>query len=90
MKEITLAIEKMVGEGRGLGYLDGKAVFIRYALPGEVVKALITSSRKDYDTAKLIDVLQPSPRRVPAPCALFTHCGGCQLQHADYPCQLEM
>lgn len=37
----------------------------------------------------ITEIHQPSPLRVEMPCSVFGTCGGCQLQHMDYPAQLE-
>jgi len=60
------------------------------ALPGEVVSVRIVERKREYAFAEAVEVLSPSPRRVDPPCEAFGKCGGCQLQHADYPYQLEM
>ncbi len=36
----------------------------------------------------ITEIHRPSPLRVQAPCPVFGECGGCQLQHLDYPAQL--
>ena len=69
----------------GMGVL-----FVRWALPGEVVSVRLVERRRDYAFAEAVEVLSPSPRRVDPPCEVFGECGGCQMQHADYPYQLEM
>jgi|GEM_PF-189133 len=38
----------------------------------------------------IVQVLEPSPWRVEAPCPHFGACGGCQFQHIDYARQLEI
>ncbi|MEP2642611.1 class I SAM-dependent RNA methyltransferase [Roseobacter sp.] len=62
---------------QGDGVADGP-LFAPLTLPGETVTGRV-------DGAKLCDVkvVQPSDRRVAAPCRHFKSCGGCQLQHAD-------
>jgi 23S rRNA (uracil1939-C5)-methyltransferase len=67
--------------GEGIGRIEGQVVFVPYALPGEVIEIRIMERRKNFSRGKLIKVLEPSPDRVEPPCAYFTACGGCQLQH---------
>jgi len=67
----------------------GKTVFIAGALPGERVSFRRVSFHKSHDEAELIEVLEPSPRRVTPRCAHFGVCGGCALQHLDPAAQLE-
>jgi 23S rRNA (uracil1939-C5)-methyltransferase len=61
----------------------GKTVFIAGALPGERVTFRRRGFHKSHDEAELIEVLEPSPRRVTPRCAHFGVCGGCALQHLD-------
>ena len=69
--------------------LDGQAVFVRHALPGEKVRCRITEVRPSYLRADAIQVLESSPDRVPAPCphAGPGKCGGCDWQHASLEAQ---
>ncbi len=86
-----LTIEKPVYGGYGLARGgDGGVVLVSGALPGEVVDAEILARKKDYAVARTVAVAVPSPHRVAPPCTAYGACGGCRLQHADYPCQLAM
>jgi 23S rRNA (uracil1939-C5)-methyltransferase len=83
-----LSIVKLVAGGDGLGFIDGKAVFVPGTLPGEVVRVRRTQRHKDFDRAVLVEVLTPSPHRVAPPCRLAGTCGGCDWLHIGYPEQL--
>lgn len=85
-----LSIEGINHQGEGVARLDGRAVFVPYALPGERVKACITSTKKRLAYAAAVDVLSPSPYRAAPRCPFFGSCGGCDLQHASYSYQLEL
>lgn len=76
-------------EGRGIAHLDGKAVFIDDALPGERVEWLRVKRGQNFDEGKLERILQPSPDRVEPRCAHFGVCGGCALQHLSAERQIE-
>ena len=75
-------------DGRGVARVDGKAVFIEGALPGERVRFRVFKSRRQMDEAGLVDVLTASPDRVVPRCAHFGVCGGCALQHLAPAAQL--
>jgi 23S rRNA (uracil1939-C5)-methyltransferase len=75
-------------DGRGVARVDGKAVFIDGALPGERVRLRIFKRRKQMDEAGLVEVLIASPDRVTPRCAHFGVCGGCSLQHLSAAAQL--
>lgn len=70
---------------------DGMVVFVRHALPGETVLVEVTEEHRGYLRADAVEVLDPSPERVKAPCP-YAHadgCGGCDLQHASAAAQLQ-
>ena len=64
---------------------DDRVVFVRHALPGERVVVSVTegSDGDRFWRGDAVDVLSPSPDRVPAPCPYAGPglCGGCDLQH---------
>lgn len=76
-------------DGAGVGRLDGLAVFVPGALPGEEVEIEITAVKRSYAVARLVSVRQAGEARVESRCAAYGHCGGCQLQHLSYARQLE-
>ncbi len=76
-------------DGRGVARVQGKAVFIDGALPGERVRFAYFNKHKNYDDATLIDILESSPNRVDAPCPHFGVCGGCGLQHLRPEIQIQ-
>ncbi|HTA65522.1 MAG TPA: TRAM domain-containing protein, partial [Xanthomonadaceae bacterium] len=82
-------IDGLTHDGRGVARRDGKAVFVRGALPGERVVAQPTARHRNYDEAAASEVLQASPDRVVPRCAHFGHCSGCVLQHLDATKQIE-
>ncbi|HEY1806980.1 MAG TPA: class I SAM-dependent RNA methyltransferase [Acidobacteriaceae bacterium] len=87
---MKLRIEKAIYGGAGLARADGKAVFVPFTLPGELVEAEIAEENKSYATAELQAVLEASGERRSAACAYFGACGGCHYQHAEYAAQVEM
>ncbi len=87
---LTLTLEKPVYGGDCLARLDGKTVFVPLTLPGETVSAHITEQKRNFARAEADSILTPSPHRTAPPCPHFGTCGGCHLQHADYPTQLAL
>lgn len=76
-------IESLDHEGRGISHVDGKAVFIEGALPGEKVEYTVLRDRPRYAQAEVARVLKPSAQRVQPRCAHYGTCGGCSMQHLD-------
>src|ERR1700722_12578928 len=64
-------------------------VFVRHALPGERIRAVITQVTAKLARADAVEILDPSPDRVTPPCphARPGGCGGCDWQHASLPAQ---
>jgi 23S rRNA (uracil1939-C5)-methyltransferase len=86
--ELQLLIEKLVYGGDGLGHADGNTVFAPYVLPGEEIRAEITSRKKKLVWAKPLEILKANPARVKPVCPHFRTCGGCHYQHASYQAQV--
>ncbi len=68
---------------------DGRAVFVPFALPGEKVRLRLVEEKRGFCRAGLLEVIQPSPRRIEPRCAHFAVCGGCHYQHMSYADQLQ-
>lgn len=81
-------IESLDQEGRGVGRIEGKVIFIDGALPGEKVTYRTTRSKASYEVGKLDQILKASPMRTQPQCPHFGVCGGCALQHMDIAAQV--
>ena len=75
--------------GKGIARLDGLAVFVEQAVPGDRARIRITRKKRSYAEARLEEVLAPSADRVVAPCRYSGFCGGCTWQFLRYERQLE-
>lgn len=78
---VKVTIESFTHDGRGVAHVDGKAVFIDEALPGEELEFVYTDSRKDYAEGRVENLLTQSADRGEAACPHFGRCGGCSFQH---------
>ena len=63
-REFELEITDLLHDGRGVGRLEGKAVFVTGALPGELVRVKQTGRNRNFDEGETLEVLKPSPDRV--------------------------
>lgn len=86
---VTVTIEDIGTTGEGIGKVEGMTLFIKDALPGDVVTAVIMKLKKTYGYARLLTILTPSPHRVMPQCPISRKCGGCQLQALSYEQQLD-
>jgi tRNA/tmRNA/rRNA uracil-C5-methylase (TrmA/RlmC/RlmD family) len=82
----TVEIEKAAHGGHFIARHEGAVIFVRHAIPGEVVEVEITAIEKSFFRAEVRAVVEASPHRVQAPCqyARPGGCGGCDFQHIDY------
>jgi 23S rRNA (uracil1939-C5)-methyltransferase len=75
--------------GRGIARVDGMAVFVDQAIPGDRAVIQFTRRKKNYAEARVVEILTPSADRVTAPCRYSGFCGGCTFQFLRYDMQLE-
>jgi len=85
---MTVIVESLDQEGRGVAHVEGKATFIEGALPGERVTYSVFKKKPNYDQATVTQVFKPSPVRVDPKCKHFGVCGGCSMQHLDASAQV--
>jgi len=78
-----VAVSGVAAGGEGVGRLaDGRAVFVRGALPGERVRVTVTDERGRFARAALVEVLEAASGRAAPPCPqVAAGCGGCDWQH---------
>jgi 23S rRNA (uracil1939-C5)-methyltransferase len=81
-------VEKLVYGGDGLARVEGRVVFTPFVLPGERIRVETWREQPGLVRAHMLEVLEPAPERVAAPCPVFGRCGGCHYQHAPYEYQL--
>ena len=89
-KEYTITIDAVSSDGNGVGHIDGFAVFVPMTVTGDTARIIITKLKKHYAYGKALEIIEPSPRRANTECPHYENCGGCQLRHIRYDCQLEI
>ena len=82
--ELTLTVGAPANGGSCVARHDGRVVFVRYALPGEVVRAHVTDERGSFWHAEAIEVLEPSGDRIDPLCPIagVDGAGCCDLSFA--------
>ncbi|MBR3642475.1 MAG: TRAM domain-containing protein, partial [Parasporobacterium sp.] len=56
---IELKITDIGVNGEGIGKYEGCTFFVKDALSGDEVKAVVTKMKKDYGYAKMLEILKP-------------------------------
>lgn len=85
---VSLTITDMAEGGEGIGRTNGYPLFVKDAVVGDTVEAVVTKAGKSYGYGRVLKILTPSPDRAEPRCPVAAPCGGCQLQALSYPAQL--
>jgi 23S rRNA (uracil1939-C5)-methyltransferase len=83
-----LEIAQLAFGGKGLARIDGMAVFVDQAVPGDRVMARIVKKKKSFAEARVTQYLASSSLRVKPACPYSGICGGCKWQFLGYAQQL--
>ncbi len=84
----TVTVEGFSSEAHGVARIDGQAVFVKGALPGEQCRIFIEHIGHNTVWARMTERLTPSPDRMEPDCPYYAQCGGCQTRHMSYPAEL--
>ena len=87
---IDIAINDLQFPNIGTANYENKTIKIKNTLPGQIVRARISRSRKDSAEAKLVEVLQMAHYEQNPSCEHFNLCGGCAYQNVPYEKQLSI
>ena len=80
----------MVFGGDCIAKIDGKTVFVPYAIPGEKLEVEIVRECRDYSVGRIMEIIEPSPHRTEPFCSHYGTCGGCNMQHISEEFQREL
>lgn len=87
--DIICAVTSAIGSnGEGIIKHEGITFFVPACLPGEKVRFRVLKVKGNIGYGKVEEILTPAEERVREKCPVFSKCGGCCLQHLDYPMQL--
>ena len=87
---VELKIVEVKYPSIGVGYVEGKKVYIKNTLPGQLVRVAVTKNRDEYAEAKVIEIIERSAVERQSFCKHFGICGGCAHQTLPYDKQLEL
>ncbi len=88
--QIKIKIEDLEFPSKGIGFYEGKKIFVKNTIPGQVVRIMIQKVKKDYAEGKLVEVLEKAPIEIESFCEHFGECGGCAHQTIPYEEQLNI
>lgn len=86
---MQVLIEKLDHSGNGIGYHNGKIIFIPKAIPGDILDIEITNSYKKYDIGKIKKIIKSSDKLIAPKCPYYYTCGGCNISNLSYQEQLK-
>jgi len=88
MSNRVVTIERLAYGPHGVARDEGKVLFVRNAVPGDVMEVVIDEDHGTYAYASPTQLkLAGADRRLP-PCRFLPRCGGCPWQQVDYAAQL--
>jgi tRNA/tmRNA/rRNA uracil-C5-methylase (TrmA/RlmC/RlmD family) len=84
-EELTLTVGPPANGGSCVARHEGRVVFVRYALPGETVKARVVGDHGSYWHADVVEVIEASPDRIDSLCPIagVDGAGCCDLAFAE-------
>ena len=88
-QSIEVDISNIAYGGKGLVRINGLAVFVDQAVPGDQVLIRITRKKKNHAHARVLELLKASPDRIQPPCVYSGFCGGCKWQFLAYAVQFK-
>lgn len=83
-----ISIADFAAEGVSVARYDGKVIFVKSVVPGDVADIKVYREKKNYAEASLVRLIHPSAKRTQPFCLHFGQCGGCKWQHVLYNEQL--
>lgn len=92
-EQFTATVRDLGADGSGIvEHPDGQVFFVAGVWPGETARLAVTGFKQRFGFARVLELLEPSPDRIPPPCAHHgtgaRDCGGCPWQFVSYPAQL--
>ncbi|MBQ7900888.1 MAG: 23S rRNA (uracil(1939)-C(5))-methyltransferase RlmD [Clostridia bacterium] len=87
--KVKLDICDITVNGDGIGKTSGGyPLFVKGAITGDTIEAVVTKTNKTYGFAKLLRIIEPSVYRIQPKCPIAEQCGGCSMMHMNYDGQL--
>ena len=89
MDPFEVKVERMIPGGKGIAFLDKRAIFLPLVVPGDRVRVKEAVDRGNYLEVLKSELVEASPDRRQPPCRYFGRCGGCDFQQMTDRRQLD-
>ena len=83
-------IERVEYPGKGILRAEDRKIAVKNVLPGQTVRISVTKAKRDKTEGRLLEVLKPSEKQIPADCPHFGECGGCSYRELSYDDQASL
>lgn len=88
--KFTASITDVTNLGYGVAKVDGETVFVRSAVTGDTVDAVVIKKYPSYAIAVPERIAKASVHRCEQDCKVFPSCGGCAYRHIEYSYEREL
>tara|TARA_B100000965_G_scaffold45710_2_gene33616 strand:- start:374 stop:1786 length:1413 start_codon:yes stop_codon:yes gene_type:complete len=85
----NVEIINTASKGRSIANYEGRVIFVKGAVPGDICNISVFKRRKKYWEASIDRIIKNSKNRIDPKCSHFGTCGGCKWQNMNYESQLE-
>ena len=85
---VRAVCEAIGSNGEGIIRHEGITFFVPACLPGEKVRFKVLKIKDKIGYGRVEEIFTPAEERAREKCSVYSRCGGCCLQHLDYPYQL--
>lgn len=86
---MSYKIERLDDFGRGITFYNNKICFVNNSLIGEEVDIDIINEKSKYYEGITTKIIKESDNRETVKCPYYESCGGCNVSHMSYECELE-
>ena len=83
-----LEIIDIAAEGKAIGKIEGKVIFVPGVIPGDVVDVQLNRVKKTHAEGMVLNFKKYSENRIEPECEHFGICGGCKWQQLPYANQI--
>jgi len=85
----NIEIIDTASKGKSVAKHDGRVIFIKGGVPGDICNIKVFKRRKKFWEAEINNIIKESPFRREPKCEHFGVCGGCKWQNMKYKNQLD-